>query len=207
MELLDRIADERRRVADLVETLDDAELATPSLCGEWQVRDVAAHLLMPLVTPLPTVLLEMARSRFDFDRANVRLTARMRGRSASDLAAGLRERARHPFKPPGFPHEAPLTDLLVHQQDMARPIGRTAEAPPESVHIALDFITTPKGGRMCGRAPDGVRFEADDLEWTYGDGPLVTGSGIDLLMVLTRRRGALDAVAGPGADVLAARFG
>lgn len=205
MDLLDRIADERRRVADLIDDLDEAELSTPSLCGEWDVRDVAGHLLMPLVTPLPVVMVEMARSRFDFDKANVRLTARMRDRSPSELAERLREKARHPFKPPGFPHEAPLTDLIVHTQDMARPVGRDVEAPPESLRICLDFVATPKGAKLAGRVPDGVRLEADDLDWTYGDGPIARGRGIDLLMAMTRRTGAAEALEGPGAEVLAAK--
>ena len=37
------IAAERRRTADLIEALSPAQLDTPSLCGDWTVRQVAGH--------------------------------------------------------------------------------------------------------------------------------------------------------------------
>ena len=39
------VADERRRIADLIDGLDEAQLATPSLCAGWDVKTVAAHLV------------------------------------------------------------------------------------------------------------------------------------------------------------------
>ena len=39
------VAKERRDIAALVEALDDAQLATPSLCTGWDVKTVAAHLV------------------------------------------------------------------------------------------------------------------------------------------------------------------
>ena len=39
------VADERRRIADLVDELDDAQLAMPSLCEGWDIKTVAAHLV------------------------------------------------------------------------------------------------------------------------------------------------------------------
>lgn len=42
-ELFDLIARERLRAAEMIESLDEAQLATPS-CGDWTVRDLAGHL-------------------------------------------------------------------------------------------------------------------------------------------------------------------
>ena len=39
------VAAERRRIADLIDTLDEDALATPSLCAGWDVKTVAAHLV------------------------------------------------------------------------------------------------------------------------------------------------------------------
>ena len=41
MEILTAIAAERRRIADLVESLTPEQLETPSLCAGWTVRQVA----------------------------------------------------------------------------------------------------------------------------------------------------------------------
>ena len=39
------VANERRQIAALIDGLDDAQLATPSLCTGWDVKTVAAHLV------------------------------------------------------------------------------------------------------------------------------------------------------------------
>ena len=42
------VAAERCRIADLIDSLADAQLATASLCAGWDVKTVAAHLVTPL---------------------------------------------------------------------------------------------------------------------------------------------------------------
>ncbi|MGD1170454.1 maleylpyruvate isomerase N-terminal domain-containing protein [Mycobacterium seoulense] len=44
-EVFAAVADERRRVATLIDRLDDAQLAAPSLCAGWDIKTVAAHLV------------------------------------------------------------------------------------------------------------------------------------------------------------------
>jgi hypothetical protein len=41
------IAVERRRAAAMFDSLDDAQWTTQSLCSEWNVREVAGHLVGP----------------------------------------------------------------------------------------------------------------------------------------------------------------
>ncbi len=204
MSLLEMIAAERRRVADFATDLDTDELRAQSLCAEWTVHDVLAHLLMPLVTSTPAFVVAMARSRFDFDRANLALTAKVSRRTRDEIVAGLRERADHPFKPPGFTHEAPLTDLLIHTQDMARPLGRQVEPPIDAVVLALDFATGAKAARSFGvpSAVDDLRLRATDTAWSRGEGAEVTGRALDLLLALTSRREALARLEGDGLPAL-----
>jgi hypothetical protein len=45
MDLNAAIAAERRRIADLVDSLSPAQLEVRSLCGAWSVREEAGHLL------------------------------------------------------------------------------------------------------------------------------------------------------------------
>ncbi len=208
MEMLELIAAERGRAADFGATLTPHEYDAQSLCDKWQVRDVLGHLLMPLVTPTPRVALALARRGFNFNKANVDLTARMRTYSVPDLVLGLRENANHPFKPPGLTHEAPLTDAVVHSQDMSRPVGRPVLPAPEAVTRCLDFVTTPKGARtfMNPKAHVGLAFRATDLDWSSGEGAEITGTSLDLLLALAGRRSALSALDGPGAAEFAKRL-
>jgi uncharacterized protein (TIGR03083 family) len=210
MDLMTWIVDERKIAADLVDSLDADQLAAPSLCDRWTVRDVAAHLLMPLVTPMPRVLLAVAASGFNFDRANVRLTAEVARRSPAEIAAGLRERAGTRFKPPGRGFEAPLNDLLVHRQDIRRPLGLGTDLAPERVRVCLDYLAPLRlerapSGPAEGSPLGGVRYQADDLDWNWGSGPEVRGTGEALLMVLNRRWSVLADVDGPGAALLRGR--
>lgn len=205
VEILDAIADERRRTADFLDGLTEAQLRTPSLCSAWTVRDVAAHLLMPLVTPIPRVLTEFVLSGLNFHGASRRLTARVAARSTQELAEGLRAQATHPFHPPGLPHTAPLTDLLIHGQDMRRPLGLTYQPEPERIRVGLDFLVSSKArGFVSGRRLTGVRYDASDLDWSYGDGPALRGPGLSLMLALTGRNVALDDLHGDGVDALRA---
>ncbi|MEH3154744.1 MAG: maleylpyruvate isomerase N-terminal domain-containing protein [Gordonia paraffinivorans] len=62
-QIFDAIADERRTLADVLDGLDDSQWATQSLCGAWDVRGVAAHLLGPTVTGIPEILWLVLRAR------------------------------------------------------------------------------------------------------------------------------------------------
>ena len=46
---------ERVSLADLLDSLGEQEWETPSLCAGWRVRDVAAHLTLAQMRPLPAV--------------------------------------------------------------------------------------------------------------------------------------------------------
>ena len=202
------IAAERRRAADLIESLTPDQLRTPSLCTEWTVQDVAGHLLMPLVTPVGKIMAAMAASGFSFDKANVKLSKAVSVRPAADIAAALRERAEHPFKPPGATYEAPLDDAVVHQQDIRRPLGLGTDVDPERLQVCLSYLASGKAnGVTSKRRVAGLRFEATDLPWAAGDGALVRGPGEALLMAMAGRRVALDDVDGAGVAVLRGRLG
>src|SRR5690242_12585104 len=120
--LLAAIERERLTLADLVETLTPEQLSQPSYCGNWTVHEVAAHLLMPLQTPVRTVFFAAVRTG-SLDKANDVVTRRFAQRPISEVAAGLRAQAGNRFHPPTLGHEAPLTELVVHGQDVRRPLG------------------------------------------------------------------------------------
>ncbi|MFG1673402.1 maleylpyruvate isomerase family mycothiol-dependent enzyme [Micromonospora sp. NPDC049282] len=204
--LLPMIAAERRRTADLIDSLTPAQLDTPSLCGAWTVREVAGHLVSPLVEPPWRLLPLLVGAGFRPHVANARLARRVSRRPPGELAAALRAHAEHRFRPPVVGWFGQLTDLQVHGQDIRRPLGLPADLDPDRLRISLDFLT---GGRAIGfvdrRRVAGLRFEATDLGWSAGDGPVVRGTGDALLLALTGRRAALADLAGDGVARLAAR--
>lgn len=207
MDLLPAIADERRRVADLVESLTADQLDVPSLCGDWTVRQVAGHLLAAVDTPPGSVLPLLLRSGFNIHKANARLAVRTAARPPDEIAARLRANAENPFRPPIVGHAGQLTDLQAHGQDMRRPLGLPHGLRLDRLRISLDFLV---GGRAVGFAPKrrlaGLHFEATDLDWRWGSGPALRGPAEALMMAMTGRAVALGELDGPGVAVLRNRL-
>lgn len=201
------IADERRALADMLEGLEPSRFATPSLCSEWTVHDVAAHLVMPLETSTARLLAGLVRHGFNFDKYS-RAHAKGDSRGGADLATVLRDKAASHFTPPTFGPEAPLTDAVVHGQDMRRPLGIAYTPAPPRARIILDLLVSPKAARgfTKKRVADGLRLEADDIGWTHGDGPTVKGSAEAVILALTGRTIALSDLDGDGVEDLRARL-
>ena len=73
MDIFETIAQERRALADLVDTLSDEQLRTPSLMPTWTVRDVVGHLVLGLRLPMLRLLVTLLVTR-SMDQTTDRLT-------------------------------------------------------------------------------------------------------------------------------------
>jgi uncharacterized protein (TIGR03083 family) len=201
------IADERRTLAVLASGLTGEQQATQSLCTEWSVRDVVAHLVVPLEVSTPKFLLAMLACRGNFDRANVRLAREQARRPFGELTEVLRRKADSRFTPPGSGPEAPLTDLLVHGLDIRWPLGLPHEIPEERLRTSLTYLTAgPVGAVVAKGRLSGLRFEADDIDWAHGSGPTVSGRAEALLLAITGRTTALGHLSGDGVATLRDRL-
>jgi uncharacterized protein (TIGR03083 family) len=201
------IADERRGLADLLSDLTAEQRAVPSLCTEWSVQDVVAHLVVPLQVSMPRFVLTMLACGGNFDRANTRLARQQAQRPYDDLVDTLRRRASSRFTPPGAGPEAPLTDLLVHGLDICWPLGLTHPVPAERWRTSLTFLTTRSArGLVAPGLVDGLSLRAENVDWSYGAGPSVSGDAESLLLALTGRRVALDHLDGEGVETMRRRM-
>lgn len=197
---------ERTALADLLDGLDEAGWATPSLCSGWSVRHVVAHLLMPYRLSAPRFMLKMVAGRFDFDRVADRWATAYRG-SEKDLVEALRATASQKFNVPGSPPEAPLSHLVIHQEDIRRPLGSRHPVNPVSADSTLDQLTSPRaGGSFTPGLLDGLSVVSSDTGWRTGEGDEVVGSASALITTIAGRRAALDELSGPGADRIRARL-
>jgi uncharacterized protein (TIGR03083 family) len=196
--IADQVAVERQTLADQLDDLDDDQWTRPSLCTGWRIREVVSHLVMPYEMSVPRLLRLMATNRFDFDRV-ADVVARRDERPAPELVAALRATAGRRFPPGGGP-AAPLTHLVVHGQDIRRPLGLNRTGLPAAhANVTLDQLTSPKasGLRPSGLL-DGFRFVSTDTGWTHGAGAEVAGSAADLITTLAGRPSALDGLTGAG---------
>ena len=196
------VADERREIAALIDGLDDAQLATQSLCAGWDVKTVAAHLVSVF-----------ADGFWGFQAAAVRhlgvhrgidaLARRRAQLPAADIAAALRDGADHRLSPPVSGPVSGLTDVLVHGGDIRIPLGLTFDPAPDLVSLALDFLT---GFRAMAFVPfgrlRGISLRADDVGRTWGNGAELRGPAPALMMAVCGRGALSDQLDGPGLSIL-----
>lgn len=201
-----RVETERARLLRVLEGLDDQQWSVPSLCAGWSVRDLAVHLLMPYEVTVPRFLVMMLRAKFDFDRAADRWATSDR-RSPSEVLAGLRDTRHRRFSVPGAPVEAPLSHLVIHAQDVYRPLGVPSPTDPENAGVVLGQLVSPRARGLVPRGIlEGVAYSATDTEWSFGDGPLVSGPAVSLMMTLSGRTAALSDLTGEGVASLRTRL-
>ena len=195
------IDDQRTGLADLLDVLTPAEWATASLCEGWRVRDVAAHLTLAQMRPLPAALAAV-RAGGSFDRM-IRDTARRRARLPCDeFGRRLRAMAGSRRTAPLVTPLEPLIDVLVHGQDITRPLGRLRPMPTQAAMAAADRVWSMGWPFTAQRRLRGLRLSATDTPWSVGGGASVEGPISALLLLLTGRDAARDELTGPGVGVL-----
>jgi uncharacterized protein (TIGR03083 family) len=195
---------ETKRLADMLDGLDEVGWSTPSSCAGWRVRDVVAHLLMPYQLSVPSFLVKITAARFDFDRLSDRWATGNRS-SNRDLVDSLRATAHQKFNVPGAPVEAPLSHLVIHGEDVYRPLGTWPAVNFEAANTTLRQMTQPRfveKGLL-----DGIALTATDTGWSFGEGVDVRGSSSALITTIAGRRAALEDLSGAGAALLGARLG
>ncbi|WP_369216134.1 maleylpyruvate isomerase family mycothiol-dependent enzyme [Streptomyces flavofungini] len=196
---------ERLSLADFLGTLGDEEWKAASLCTGWTVHDVVAHLTLSTRATLLGTLKGAVRARGNWERME-RDAARERAArySPAELTAQFRETAGSARRAPLSAPLDPLTDVLVHGQDIARPLGRARPMPVEQTVAALAHVVASPFYGARGRLR-GVRLVATDADWSTGTaaGEEARGPAGDLLLLATGRPAGLAGVAGPGAERLA----
>ncbi|MDQ1635122.1 MAG: hypothetical protein QOJ32_1931 [Frankiaceae bacterium] len=204
---LHRLAlEERLEFADLLQALRPAEWDAESLCVGWQVRDVVAHVISYDELDVRSVGKELLAARFSPDRLNGIRLQRFANLPPDELLAAFRARTEPRGLPAGFGGAIGLTDALIHQQDVRRPLGLPRKIPPERLRAALWTAYTAPVVRGFWHTR-GLRMVATDVDWSFGLGPEVRGPGEAVLMAVAGRRGVAGELSGPGQPRLTARLG
>ncbi|WP_420037568.1 maleylpyruvate isomerase family mycothiol-dependent enzyme [Streptomyces sp. cg28] len=204
MDVWSMVHEERAALLDDLERLDGDQWEAPSLCAQWTVHDVVAHMVDTARTTRLGFLAGLARARFDFDRQNTRGVARERGASPQETLERLRQVASRRSTPPA-PLDSRLVEEIVHGEDIRRPLGISRSYSEEAVVRSLRLQA--RTSAFFGGAKDlvaHIRLTATDADASIGEGQQVSGPALSLLLAVSRRRVALDDLGGPGVAVLAA---
>jgi uncharacterized protein (TIGR03083 family) len=199
------IAGQRRALADLLAGLDEQAWERPSLCTQWRIRDVAAHVALTAQSPRTLHILARAvRAGGDLQAVNRDLAITHADRSPTILIAELRALADSRRKPGITTLDNLLFDVMVHIQDVAIPLELPAVMPLGAAREGAARVWRMGWPFWARRRLRGLRLAATDIDWSAGAGVEVRGPIQALLLLLTgRTKAALPQLTGPGTDRLA----
>ncbi|MEV0720816.1 maleylpyruvate isomerase family mycothiol-dependent enzyme [Asanoa sp. NPDC050611] len=190
--------------ADLAE-LDESQWSHPTLCGDWVVEDVVAHLTAAASTTMPRWLASIVGARFDADLHNQRRLAEQRGATPAETLERFRRIVGSTTAPTR--HTAAwLGEVVVHGQDIRRPLGLSATPPVDAVTEVARFFARRDFTVASRSKTRGLRLAATDGPFEAGEGPLVSGPTLAITMAMAGRTVYCDELTGPGVPVLRERY-
>lgn len=196
---------ERTRVADMLDGLTTEQWRARSLCVAWTVEQTAAHLTAAANTGLFAWLRSMAFAGFNADRHNARRLFEHLGATLRETAEGFRESATLTIAPTKD-YAAWLGEVIVHGQDIARPLGIDLVPDPAAVLEVAAFFAAKDFAVNSRRVVAGLTLEASDSDFCVGSGPLVRGPLLHLVMAMAGRRDYCAELTGEGVTELCRRI-
>jgi uncharacterized protein (TIGR03083 family) len=146
----------------------------------------------------------MAKAAFNFDKFADGQVDKHRGPDPAATLNEFRSLQNSTSAPPG-PKTSWLGEVVVHGEDVRRPLGIAHTYPPDAVRQVIDFY---KGSNLIVGSKKriaGLALAASDADWQHGQGEKIEGPLLSLLMAMTGRGAACDDLAGPGVQTLRSR--
>ena len=195
---------DRQALADDLASLTDEQWATRSLCEDWDVHQVLAHLLSAAKMTPPKFFVNFGAAGFNFDKFAAKQVAIESKNGPAATLAAFRAAQLRTNAPPG-PKDTWLGEAFVHGEDIRRPLGIPHAYPLPWVARAVTFYSKSNaiiGGRT---RVAGLTLKATDTALTIGSGDVVEGPVMSLLLAASGRKSALDELSGPGVQILRER--
>lgn len=204
-EYWDLIHTERARLADLLSTLEPEQWALATLCADWTVEQVVAHLSVAANTGRWAWIRSVVRAGFDPAKHNARLLERSLGGSPEGTLAKFHSSISLTIAPTkDFP--AFLGEVIVHGQDIARPLELDLIPDAEATVEVARYFASKDFAVNSKTLVKGVRLSAVDADFESGSGPQVAGRLLDLVMAMAGRPEALADLTGSGVAELRRRM-
>ncbi|MBI2169388.1 MAG: maleylpyruvate isomerase family mycothiol-dependent enzyme [Actinobacteria bacterium] len=204
MDAWKEIEAERRELADLLESLTPEQWEAQTLCTEWKVRHLVAHLT-PSNIRIGPFLPALIASGFNFNKTIAKFAIRDGQADTEKLLDGFVQGITSRKTPPGAKPEIVLCDVFLHHQDIRRPLGMPRDVPADRAVAVADKMKTQSIALGNKKRIAGLKLSATDTDWTHGDGPEVTGPIEALTLAMCGRTAAIDDLSGEGVETLRSR--
>ena len=195
---------ERAQMADTWTGLSAPQWAAPSWCAGWSVQDTAGHIVAAAEQTPGNFYKELIAAGLKFSVFTDRGARRLGSAGPDELVRRLRARTTTTNHPPA-PVMAMLGEIVVHGEDIRRPLG-LKHRPPEAALVAV-ADSWKNSNLLIGskRRITGLRLRATDAEWAHGDGPEVSGPLLSLILAMTGRKAVHPDLSGDGVAELGRR--
>ncbi len=164
-------------MAAFLGTLSPPQWQAPTLCADWQVRDVVAHVIGYDELALRGLLALALQGKFRSSRINAAALARYGTCSPEQLLALLRAHLQPRGLLAALGGRPALVEGVIHHQDIRRGLGMPRAIPPPRLLIALRWaligadigglwrirgvrvvatgtsVSPPEQARKCGARP------------------------------------------------------
>ncbi len=198
------IHSERAQMAQTWADLSPDQWAAASWCEGWSVQDTAGHILAAAEQTPANFYKEMISAGLRFSVYADRGARRDAAIGPDELIRRLRARTTTTNHPPA-PVMAMLGEIVVHGEDIRRPLSLAHRSPEAALVAVADSWKNSNLLIGAKRRIAGLRLRATDIEWVHGDGPEVRGPLISLILAMTGRKAAHQDLAGEGLATLGNR--
>jgi uncharacterized protein (TIGR03083 family) len=200
------IRDARLALAGTLDSFDEEQWNTQSLCTDWKTRHVIGHLI-GATEMTPGSFAKGFLANRGFNRYIAQDGIRRGSVHPKELLDTFRATAGNRHLPPGVKPPNMLLDITCHSEDIRRPLSLDHTYPPEVVKTLLPVATKLPGFLFGTRKRiAGLRLAATDVSWTHGSGPEVRGPGAALVLMMAGRPDAVRSLEGEGVATLRSRF-
>ena len=195
---------ERESLVETLSSLSPEQWSAASWCGAWNVKEVVGHVLSAAEQTTFNFYKQLASAGFKFDVFADRDAKKLGALEPDKLIRRLQARTTTTNHPPA-PVIAMLGEIVVHSEDIRRPLGIKHQTPEAALVAVAD--NWKKSNLLIGskRRIAGVHLQATDVNWSHGSGPVVSGPLQSLVLAMTGMKGALPDLNGDGVAVLEGR--
>ena len=195
---------ERTALAEDLSGLNAEQWRHGTLCGQWDVEEVVAHLTAAASLNQWRWVRSMLGARFRADVHNQRRLVEHRGSTPAETLERFHAIIGSTAAPSGHT-PAYLGEVVVHAQDIRQPLGLTGRPNVDALTPVADFFARRDFAVASRTTTAGLQLRADDGPFATSAGPLITGSTLALVMSMAGRAPYIDELDGPGVPTLRAR--
>jgi uncharacterized protein (TIGR03083 family) len=196
---------ERAALANDLAGLSAEQWQHDTLCGQWDVEQVVAHLTAAASLNQRQWLRSMLGARFRPAVHNQRQLVKHRGSTPAETLDRFRAVISSTTAPSSHT-PAYLGEVVVHAQDIRYPLGLPGTPSVDALTPVADFFARRDFAVPSRTHAADLQMRADDGPFAAGTGPLIGGSTLALVMSMAGRTAYLAELDGPGVPTLRSRL-